>query len=50
MACRLLQRGLAAHRLKGRYGVCWMLGAWLGLAMLLVLCVWASRWITDIIT
>ncbi len=36
--------------LKGRYGVGWFIGAWLGLAALLVACVWASMWITDIIT
>lgn len=36
--------------LRGRYGVWWMIVAWLGLAAMLAACVWASMWITDIIT
>lgn len=36
--------------LWGRHGVWWMLAAWLGLSLMLVGCVWAAVWITDIIT
>lgn len=36
--------------LRGRYGVGWMIVAWLALAALLAASVWASMWISDIIT
>ncbi len=35
--------------LKGRHGVGWMIAAWVGLATLLVVCVWTAIWIGEII-
>jgi hypothetical protein len=36
--------------LRGRYGVWWMIAAWLGLSAMLVACIWTAMWITEIIT
>jgi hypothetical protein len=36
--------------LRGRYGVGWMIVAWLALSALLAASAWAAMWITDIIT
>ena len=36
--------------LRGRYGYGWMIVAWLAMAVLLTVCVWAAMWITEIIT
>ena len=36
--------------LRGRYGIGWMIFAWLALVVMLVACVMAAMWITDIIT
>lgn len=36
--------------LKGRYGIGRMILAWLALALMLAVCVWAAMWISDIIT
>jgi len=36
--------------LRGRYGLGWMIAAWLGLSLMLMACVWAAMWISDIIT
>ena len=41
---------LGAEVLRGRYGVWWMIVAWLALALMLAACVWAGMWIADIIT
>lgn len=36
--------------LRGRYGIGWMIFAWLALVAMLAACIWTAMWIAEIIT